>query len=106
MNTIILLLGLTILSLFYTIFAKEYIITNKKRCILYIILIEIIMTIGFIKLLSRHNLGTIYSVLTCLSIILLTFISIFIYKECINLKMILGIMCAIIAIVLLSLDIS
>jgi multidrug transporter EmrE-like cation transporter len=106
MNTIYLLLIITIFSILYTIIAKNYINTKKKRCLLYIIIIEIISYACLIKVLSRHDLGSISSILTCVSIIFMTIIGIVLYKECINGKMILGIICAIIALYLLSLDVK
>lgn len=106
MDTIYLLLVLTIFSILYTIIAKDYNNTKRKRCIAYIIIIEIISYICLIKVLSRHELGSISSILTCVSIILMTIIGIVLYKECINGRMILGIICAIIALYLLSLDVK
>jgi len=104
MKTIYLLLALTIFSILYTILAKDYITTKRKRCIIYIIIIEIIAYTCLIKVLSKHNLGSIYSILTCLSIILMSVISVILYKECVTSKMILGIIFSIIAIVLLSIE--
>jgi multidrug transporter EmrE-like cation transporter len=106
MNTIYLLIAITIASILYTIIAKEYITTKRKRCLLYIIIIEIIAYTCLIKILSRHDLSSVASILTCVSIILMTIIGIVLYKECINGRIILGIICAIIALYLLSIDVK
>ena len=106
MKTMYLLLLLTIFSILYTVIAKKYIATNQKRCFLYIIIIEIISDTFLIKILSTHHLGTISAILTCLSIILMTIIGIVLYKECITGNTILGIICAIIALYLLSIDVK
>jgi len=104
MNTICIILLLTILSILYTIVTKQYISTKKKRCLLYIILLEIIACFYYIKILENNKLGSIFSILTCVSIITMTILSVIIFKECITTNIILGIICSIIAIVLLSIE--
>ena len=104
MNTICIILLLTILSILYTLVTKQYISTKKKRCLVYIILLEITACFYYIKILENNNIGPIFAILTCLSILIMTILSILIFKECITTNIILGIICSIIAIVLLSIE--
>ena len=102
MNTICIIFLLTLLSILYTLITKKYISTKKKRCILYIIILEIFSFFYYIKLLENNNIGTIFAILTCLSILIMTIISITVFKECITKNIIYGIICSFIAIILLS----
>jgi multidrug transporter EmrE-like cation transporter len=102
MNIIILLLSVIALSVLYTVFAKQYTLTKKKRCIVYVLLIELITLLVYIVLLQKYHLSYIYPIITILSIIAMTFIGIVLYKKCITKNIIFGLIFAIIAIVLLS----
>ena len=96
------LILLTILNILYTITIKYYISTLQRKCILYIIILELITLFYYIKILENTEFGLTYSILKCLSILTMTILSVTIFNECITSKIITGIACLIIAIILLS----
>ena len=96
------LILLTILNILYTLTIKYYISTQHRRCILYVIILEIITLFYYIKILENTEFGITYSILKCLSILTMTILSVTIFNECITPKIMAGISCLIIAIILLS----
>ena len=96
------LILLTILNILYTLTIKYYISTQHRRCILYVIILEIITLFYYIKILENTEFGITYSILKCLSILIMTILSVTIFNECMTPKIMAGISCLIIAIILLS----
>lgn len=102
MNPLCLLLFLTILTILYTIVCKNYIVSDDKQHILYIVIIELLTIYLYIKLLKTSDMSSCYSQLTCASIIIMTIIGTLLYKEELNRYIVIGMGCAIISILLLS----
>ena len=101
MNTLCLLIVLTVFSILYTLLCKNYTTNQSNICIVAIIILELVTLYFYIKLFEKNKMGSSYSQLTCLSVVLMTLIGIILYNEEPSRYIVLGIICAIISILLL-----
>ena len=81
----------TIIAIIPVFFIKKYILTKNYKYILACIPLYIMLVISYINLFNDENVGTMYTILQILQILLVVIGGIIIFKERINFNKIIGI---------------
>ena len=102
MNINLLIIIASIIALLPIFFIKEYIRTNKNIYIVISLIFYVCLAICYINIFKQTEISSSYTLLQIIQILIIAVSGIFVYKETINIKKIIGIISGITATYLLT----